>query len=127
MTNASKILYTVGKVFNVLEIVATSLALVFGVLVMIFGQQIIPDTPMFANMTAMATGTGFSVGGFVALVWAIVSLVLANNATRALENSREENAPHIVMIVVGVLGNIFYLLGGIFGLVAEHTETGYSV
>ena len=79
MKNASKILYTVGKVVNVIEIVLTSLALVFGVLVLIFGRQIIPDIPMIIDITAMATGTGFTVGGVVALIISIVTLVLANN------------------------------------------------
>ena len=125
MKNASKILYTVGKVVNVIEIVLTSLALVFGVLVLIFGRQIIPDIPMIIDITAMATGTGFTVGGVVALIISIVTLVLANNATRALENGTVDNAPHIVMIVIGVFGDIFYLLGGIFGIVSENTENAY--
>ena len=125
MKNASKILYTVGKVVNVIEIVLTSLALVFGVLVLIFGRQIIPDIPMIIDITAIATGTGFTVGGVVALIISIVTLVLANNATRALENGTVDNAPHIVMIVIGVFGDIFYLLGGIFGIVSENTENAY--
>ena len=125
MKNASKILYTVGKVVNVIEIVLTSLALVFGVLVLIFGRQIIPDIPMIIDITAIATGTGFTVGGVVALIFSIVTLVLANNATRALENGTVDNAPHIVMIVIGVFGDIFYLLGGIFGIVSENTENAY--
>ena len=127
MTNASKVLYIIGKVVNVIEIVATGLALIFGVLVIIFGDRIIPDMPMFADMTVYATGTGFTVGGLVALAASIATLVFANYATKSLENGRVENAPHIIMIVVGVFGNIFYIIGGIFGLVAENTETEYSM
>ena len=125
MGNASKILYTVGKVVNIIEIVVTSLMLLLGVAVMIFGEAIAVNFQAVASFLNMATGTGFTIGGAVALVLSIVTLVLANNATRALENGVTENAPHIVMIVVGVFGDIFYLLGGIFGLVAENTENGY--
>ena len=125
MGNASKILYTVGKVVNIIEIVMTSLMLLLGVAVMIFGEAIAVNFQAVASFLNMATGTGFTIGGAVALVLSIVTLVLANNATRALENGVTENAPHIVMIVVGVFGDIFYLLGGIFGLVAENTENGY--
>ena len=35
-------------------------------------------------------------------------------------SDKTENAPHILMIIIGIFGDIFYLLGGIFGLVAEH-------
>ena len=127
MSYASKVFYIIGKVFNVFEIIATSLALVFGILVMIFGAQVIPDMPIFTNMTVNATGTGFTVGGLVTLAISIATLVFANYATRTLENGNKEYAPHIVMIVVGVFGNIFYIIGGIFGLVAENTETEYSM
>lgn len=126
MGSASKILYTVGKVVNIIEIVMTSLMLLLGLVVMIFGETVAANIEALSGMLTMASGTGFTIGGAVALVISIVTLVLANNATRALDNGVKENAPHIVMIVVGVLGDIFYLLGGIFGLVAENTESSYS-
>lgn len=126
MGNASKILYTVGKVVNIIEIVMTSLMLLLGLVVMIFGETVAANIEALSTMLTMASGTGFTIGGAVALVISIVTLVLANNATRALDNGIKENAPHVVMIVIGALGDIFYLLGGIFGLVAENTENGYS-
>ena len=126
MGNASKILYTVGKVVNIIEIVMTSLMLLLGLVVMIFGETITANIEALSGMMTMLSGTGFTIGGAFALVLSIVTLVLANNATRALDNGIKENAPHIVMIVIGVLGDIFYLLGGIFGLVAENTENSYS-
>ncbi|MBO4572826.1 MAG: hypothetical protein J5762_03560 [Clostridia bacterium] len=126
MGSASKILYTVGKVVNIIEIVMTSLMLLLGLVVMIFGETVAANIEALSGMLTMASGTGFTIGGAVALVISIVTLVLANNATRALDNGVKENAPHIVMIVIGVLGDIFYLLGGIFGLVAENTESSYS-
>jgi len=126
MSNASKIMYTIGKVINVIEIIATALALLFGVLVLIFGESVIPDMTMLGELTAMTAGTGLTVGGVIALVLSVVTLILANNATRALENGRADNAPHIIMIVIGVLGDVFYLLGGIFGIVAENSREGYT-
>ena len=125
MGKASKILYTVGKVVNVFEIIMTAFALVMGILIAAFGDAVIPSTPAFNWMRMTYTGVGMIVGGAVALVISVVTLVLANNATRALENGRTENAPHIVMIVVGFFGDIFYLLGGIFGIVSENTEPNY--
>ena len=111
---------------NIIEIVMTSLMLLLGLVVMIFGETITANIEALSGMMTMLSGTGFTIGGAFALVLSIVTLVLANNATRALDNGIKENAPHIVMIVIGVLGDIFYLLGGIFGLVAENTENSYS-
>ena len=130
MEKASKILYTVGKVFNVIEIVMTSLTLVLGILITLFGESIVENVRMVTDslngIITVGTGTGFIIGGTIALIVSIVTLVLANNATKSLQNGQKDNAPHIVMIIIGVFGDIFYLLGGIFGLVAENSEHQYG-
>ena len=50
-------------------------------------------------------------------------MLLAVKAQRALDNKLKEDWPHVLMIIVGIFGDLFYLLGGVFGLVAENQES----
>ena len=74
-----------------------------------------PDEAKAMGMTILITGA-------VLFVVYTVICALAGHARKALNNNKTENAPHIIMIIVGIFGDIFYLLGGIFGLVGEHTK-----
>ena len=70
-------------------------------------------------------GVGLIVAGVISLIIEIVVLVFASKAIKAVGDGAKSNAPHIIMIVIGVIGSdIFYLLGGIFGLVSESQDNG---
>ena len=58
------------------------------------------------------------IAAVVALVISIVMLIFGIRALKMLEKNELNSTPHIVMIVLGaVCGELFYLLGGIFGTV----------
>ncbi|MBO6263959.1 MAG: hypothetical protein J6N93_06820 [Clostridia bacterium] len=128
MKSASKVLYTIGKFFNVIEIVGELLVIIFAIIGMVNAPMMVEmmsgmENSMFATEAALkTTALGGLIGGIVALIISVVVMILAFRATKALDNGAVENGPHITMIVIGVIGgNIFYLLGGIFGLIAENT------
>ena len=59
------------------------------------------------------------------LVLSIVLLVLSIRARKSLETDDTNTSPHVLMIIFGVfaiagLFGIFYLLGGVFGLVENN-------
>ncbi|MBO4262596.1 MAG: hypothetical protein J5903_02290 [Clostridia bacterium] len=128
MGKASKSLYLVGKVINVVELVLAALAMVLGLIVMTTDSgaaqtALTGVTDVMTRMGISLSGMGVFVGSTIMLVASIVTLALAIWAGRAIDNGRVDITPHVVMIVVGVFGNVFYLLGGVFGL---FDETSYQ-
>lgn len=122
MKSASKIMYTIGKVMNIISIVFLSMFLILAVFSTIFYQDIYNNMGVKfpSNWTAnsfKATSIAMIVVFSIALVVSIVILVLAIRSSKALENDDANVTPHIIMVVIGAFGEIFYLLGGIFGLV----------
>ena len=67
-------------------------------------------------------GLIFIIISAIAVVICFVVLIIASIAKKKLDNEKKDLLPHIVMIVIGVFGDIFYLLGGVFGIVAETSE-----
>ena len=76
-----------------------------------------------APETIKAVGLGLIIGGVIALIVSIIVLTLATNAQNTLNDKVTQNTPHIIMIVIGILStDIFYTLGGIFGIVSENNK-----
>ena len=123
MKTASKVMYTIGRIFNIFAIIACVVLIVVGIVAMVVPGKLAetaedittPDEAKAMGMTILITGA-------VLFVVYTVICALAGHARKALNNNKTENAPHIIMIIVGIFGDIFYLLGGIFGLVGEHTK-----
>ena len=129
MKKASQILYTVGKVFNASELIGFAIMLIVGILAAAFpGAEMIPMLTQRINAAVDATGivrgtgVGMIVGGAIGVIVSAVVLYLASRATKSLENNVTENTPHVVMIVVGFFGVVFYMIGGIIGIIAENSE-----
>ena len=125
MKAASKVFYTIGRVFNVINIIVTILAIIFGGLVFGLSDQLFAQLAgdgvegIGAAGDVRLFGVMIMIGAAIGLVVTIVVFILACNASRKLDNDTQENGPHIVMIVIGIFGDVFYLLGGIFGLIEE--------
>lgn len=117
-------MYTIGRVFNIIAIVAMVIVLIAGIVLMATGKTVTAQDENGADVELEGRAVGFIllIIGVVGAVVYIVLVLLAGHARKSLDNGRTDNAPHIIMIVIGVFGDIFYLLGGIFGLVAEHDE-----
>ena len=120
MKNASKAMYTVGKVFSIIEIVLWVLLLIMSVLFIALAGAMseIEGTGTAEEITAMGITLTITFG--ILLIVSIIVLILASRAKKALDNNTKENGPHIMMIIIGIFGDIFYTLGGIFGLIAEN-------
>ena len=123
MKTASKIMYTIGRIFNIFAIIACAILLVVGIIAMVAPGKIAEGSDEIATADeAKALGLTILITGAVLFVVYLVMCILAGHAKKALNNNKTENAPHIVMIIIGVFGDIFYFLGGIFGLIGEHQD-----
>ena len=123
MKTASKVMYTIGRIFNIFAIVVSIIILILGIVCIAAPDRIAGASEDLADAdAAKAYGIVLVITGVILLVIYAVVCILAGHASRSLNNGRKDNAPHILMIIVGVFGDIFYLLGGIFGLVAENSE-----
>ena len=135
MATASKVMYIIGIVFNVLAIIGMILLALFGLFINTNAEELVaqvgefieefplPEDIELTTELVSLIGMGLIIGSAVAFVLSIAVFCLALWACKSISNGKRERAPHIVMIVVGVLSTyIFYLLGGIFGLISESKE-----
>ena len=120
MKTASKVMYTIGRIFNILAMIGFLIVLIMGIVAIAKAPDVAAqaDATMTVEEARAAGITLTTVGAIFVAVYCII-FVLATHASKALNNDKKENAPHVLMIIIGVFGDIFYLLGGIFGLVAE--------
>ncbi|MCR5647058.1 MAG: hypothetical protein K6F81_02110 [Acholeplasmatales bacterium] len=125
MKEASKIMYTIGKVFNIIGLFLYGFLIAFGIIARQFANEIYERRTPGATYTeadVRIVGTTLMVIGIVAIIITLIIFILATVAKKKLNNNTKDIAPHVIMIIIGVFGDIFYLLGGIFGVVAETTE-----
>ena len=123
MKTASKVMYTIGRLFNILAIIACVILIVVGIVAMVMPGKLAESSDDITTADeAKAMGMTILITGAVLFAVYVVICALAGHARKALNNNKTENAPHIIMIIVGIFGDIFYLLGGIFGLIGEHTK-----
>lgn len=124
MKATSKIFYTIGKIFNIIGIVATALCLIGGIVVLALAPQISANVDgEYSTLAIRTLGIGLIIGCAIGLAIEIVVLCVAIYASKALDNGKRDNVPHITIIVIGVIsGDIFYLIAGICGLIEENTQ-----
>jgi len=114
MRNASETMYKIGRVFSFVLLGLTALLIVIYSILMIVAAV---DGRFPAYL-------GNVIGYTIWLALVIVAIILASRAIKAIDENKSENGPHITMIVVGAIsGDIFYLLGGIFGVIANGQES----
>ncbi len=124
MKKASSVLYLIGNILNGIGIV---IYLLLGIIV-VAGAGSINEVPeqyqgqyTVAEFQQIAKAAGIFL--LICAVISIIVFILASRARKAVNNGSKEYAPHIIMIVVGVIGtNLLYLIGGILGVVAESQE-----
>ena len=130
MKKNSALMYRIGFVLNIIILVLASLAIVHSILFIIFANEIfnyfknsLPVT-FEAKTLSLFGAIGCTIYGYL-LILCIVLLVLSSKAIKSLESDDTNTSPHVLMIVFGVfaiagLFGIFYLLGGIFGLIENN-------
>ena len=121
MKKASRVFYTIGKVFNIIGIV---LFFVFAIIFACcaFNDSMLLDMAKELQKPLQET-KDLCVTCFVLFliegIINIATLVIATIASKSIKQEDGRLAPHIAMIVIGALSwDVFYLLGGIFGTVS---------
>lgn len=126
MKNASKTMFNVGHIVTIIYLILGALLAVIGIVFLIVGLSTLAIAAGDAEAEAAAAAALGAAGGLIGLglyfvITSIVCLVLIGKAKRELaDESKSNKKPFIVTIVVGAIAsNPFYILGGIFGLIAE--------
>ena len=125
MKSASKVFYMIGFVFNIIAIIFGGLLLAFSIMGLtdheLFlkivaelnrGEQLVHDTLIL--MVVLLS---------IELVLDVLFLIIILKAKKDLNEGNGKLSTHVVLLIAGILAsNLFYLLGGIFGLVAASTD-----
>lgn len=126
MKNASKTMFNVGHIVTIIYLILGALLAVAGIITLIVGIATLglaggDAEAEAAAAAAMGAGGTLIAWGLYFVITSIVCLVLVGKAKRELaDESKSNKKPFIVTIVVGAIAsNPFYVLGGIFGLIAE--------
>lgn len=121
MKNASEIMYKIGKIINIIMIPVS-------VLLLVIGAVLIATTPVSTEMTPEETqkiaSASTCIGyGIYFLIVSVLSIIICPKKHKEIANGNMEIAPRVFLIVFGAIAdNIFYVLAGIFGLVARSQE-----
>ena len=106
MKNASQTMYRLGRIINYVLLGLGALLTLIGIIGLIAGTE---------------GAAGLLGYGLMLVITNVVALILAGKALASLTDGQVNNKPHIIMIVVGAISeNPLFVLGGIFGLIAEH-------
>ncbi len=125
MKNAAQIMYKIAKIFNIIAIPASALILIIGI-------AVTATTPVSNNMTpeelaTLASATTCIMWGIYLLITSILSIIICPKKQKEIENGSNEITPRVFLIVFGAISdNIFYILSGIFSLVARSQEANSS-
>ena len=122
MKQASKILYIIGNIFNALGFIAI---LVSTILICLAKDNITNETLEQMNMTLEDYKAYLDVLMvvfiFILVIWFVV-LIAAVIARKKADKSNGV-APHVVMLVLGLLGqSLFYIIGSILGLIGTNNN-----
>ncbi len=107
MERASRVMYSIANFFSWIIVICCIAGIVISSLVLANVIKDMPDIPF--------VGSGGIVYFAVVLVFSLIAITLV----RIAKDRRSSKGWDILFIVLGVLGNnIFYILGGIFGVIA---------
>ena len=117
MKNTSRIMFNIGNIVTICYLGLGGLLLLISIICFIVGG---------VSSDPAATASGVSCLGWAIyfLVGSILCLVFVGKAKKELaDESTRNNTPFIITIVFGAIAsNPFYVLAGIFGLIAESRQ-----
>lgn len=125
MKKASSIMYLLGRIFEIFEIVASAFMVFVGIVAATRSEEVYQNiieagtTDITGPAQVKQVGISLLVGAVVAIVVGVVVLTLLAYAKRAVEEGKPAKKLHVAMIVFGVCTNLFILLGGAFALGAS--------
>ena len=122
MKQASKILYIIGNIFNALGFIAI---LVSTILICLAKDNITSETLEQMNMTLEDYKAYLDVLMVVFIFILVIWFVVLIAAVIARKKADKSNGvlPHVVMLVLGLLGqSLFYIIGSILGLIGTNNN-----
>lgn len=123
MKTGSAVLYTIGRIFNIIAMLATIVLIIVGIVSLANTQAVVQaDTSgQLTTEVVKATGTMLLIVGIITTIILIVAFVVAGFAKKALNDGKKNSTPHIIMLIIGIIsGDLFYLIGAILGLVSDN-------
>ena len=118
MKNTSRQMYNIGNIVNVVSLILWPILFLVGLIVGIAATAMEEPASASAGWSLMGYAIYFT-------VISILSFVFVGKAKKELQNEGNKNfTPYIVTIVFGALSgyNVFYVLAGIFGIIAESKQ-----
>lgn len=121
MRNTSSIMYRIGNIFTIIQLVLGPILFLIGLIIAIIGGVQDP-----VNQAMVNSGSNMICWGIYFVVVSILCLVFVGKAQRELASRNTKNpTPFILTIVFGAIANnVFYVLAGIFGLIADGQDGG---
>ena len=113
MKNVSNKMYNIGRIFSIVEFIVGCCLVGLGTLLFLL-ELFVEDFSWGGGLKTLIWGSWMVVG-------AVLCFVFVNKAIKELtDESNRNKKPYIVTIVFGALSwNVFYVLAGIFGLIAD--------
>ena len=107
-------MYRIGNIFNICWFALGVLLAIIGTIVIIVGA-------IGGDAAVVSSGVSTLVTGLIFAVGAVLAWIFVGKAQKELADENNQNkTPFIITIVFGAIAeNIFYILAGIFGLIAE--------
>ena len=126
MKKASEIMFKIGNIFTIIYLILGGILFIVGLISSIAAGVALAaaagdDAAIAAASAALGSGVGLIFLGIYFFVTSLICLIVVRKAQRELaDESKANRKPFIVTIVVGAIAsNYFYVLAGIFGLIAE--------
>ena len=118
MKKTSNLMYNIGRIFTIIELILGPILIALGTLFLIL-SAVIEDFSVAADSASLIVyGVWFLIGG-------ILCLIFVGRAKKELENEggKRNFKPYIITIVFGVVGsNPFYIVAGILGIIVESKQ-----
>ena len=113
-------MFNIGNIFTIVTLALGALFFIIGIIMAIVGGIGVANGDDSAAAAAAAGGSLIGTGIYL-LIASILCLIFVGKAKRELANETTRRpAPFIITIVFGAIAsNVFYVLAGIFGLIAE--------
>ena len=123
MGQASKIMYTIGRVFNIIQIVFETIMLLVAIITMSLPEEVAKGQTKYTAEQMKAYGIVMLIFAIILIIISIIVFIVAGIAKKAISDGKVNRTPHIIMLVIGIFSrDIFYILGSIFGLISESEE-----